>query len=104
MAITFSEILLGTMTLERNGQQFEVQIRQGNCLAVFITESETHYHLYWFFGDEKHLKRIKKAEGWILPDKIISCRLDTSHKESMTLLKHLVNEGVEVTCYKNIKR
>lgn len=100
MAITFSEILLGTITLERNGEQFEVQIRQGNCLAVFITESETQYHLYWFFADETHLKRIKKAEGWILPDKIVSCRLNINHKESITLLKHLTQEGIEVICYR----
>lgn len=100
MAITFSEVLLGTIVMEQKGEQFEVQIRQGNCLAVFITESKEHYHLYWFFADEKHLKNIKKHEGYILPDKIVSCRLNINYKESMTLLKHLTQEGIEVTCYR----
>lgn len=31
MAVTFNKDLLGTFTLEQNGNEFPIEIRRGNC-------------------------------------------------------------------------
>lgn len=36
--VIFNETVLGKMIIEQNEKEFEIQIRQGNCLAVFIYE------------------------------------------------------------------
>ena len=38
--LRYSEVRLGTLTIEQNGREFEIQIRQGNCLGVIATRRE----------------------------------------------------------------
>lgn len=100
MAIRFSEQMLGVMTIEQNGEKFEIQIRKGNCLAVFIYESEDRYHLYNFYADVEHIKNIKdNHDGKLLFDEVVSCRLNLRYKESQTLAKYFTMDGIEVICY-----
>lgn len=98
MAINFTEVLLGTIVIEQNGKEYEVQVRAGNCLAVLITKSEDAYYLYSFFADEQHLKNIAKEDGRVIWDNIVSCRLNMRYKECSKLLKYLVRQ-CEVVCY-----
>lgn len=36
MAIRYNKNVMGTITIKQGENKFKVQIRQGNCLAVFI--------------------------------------------------------------------
>lgn len=102
MPITFSEILLGSMKIEQNGKEFEIQIRKGNCLAVFIYETENEYHLYNFYADVEHIKNIKNNNnGKLLFDNVLSCSLNLKYKESVTLAKYFTMDGLTVSCYYN---
>ena len=58
MPVTFNKDLLGTFTLEQNGNEFPIEIRRGNCLAVMIFDKGDSYMLYNFFADEAHVKAI----------------------------------------------
>lgn len=101
MAITFNENLLGKMVIEQNGNEYEIEIRQGNCLAVFIYKTEDGYGLYNFYADLDHIKRIRKShEGKLLfYDKVVSCRLNLRYKEAQTLARYFAMDGVEVVGY-----
>lgn len=104
MALHYYEGLIGTMTIKQKHGTFEIQIRQGNCLAVFIhvrkdEESDGYIHtLYSFFADEAHLKKCMKTMGNPFGDEIVSIRLNMKYKESPKLLKHLV-KLCNVECY-----
>lgn len=104
MAVTYNENLIGTMTIKQREHTFEIQIRQGNCLAVFIhvrkdEEGDGYIHtLYMFFVDDAHLKRCMKEMGNPFGDEIVSIRLNMKYKESPKLLKHLV-KLCNVECY-----
>ena len=97
--ITFSEELLGTMIIKQSEREYKIEIRRGNCLAVFVHEREDEYHLYNFYVDESHIKRIIKSNDRLLFDDVVSCRLNLRYKESLTLAKYIVKDGVEVVCY-----
>ena len=76
MAIQYNGNTMGIITIDQKGNEFELQIRQGNCLAVIIHSNKeqdgTFTHtLMQFFSDEEHLKRIceivddcEKKECW----------------------------------------
>ena len=104
MALHYYEGLIGTMTIKQEHGTFEIQIRQGNCLAVFIhvrkdEESDGYIHtLYSFFADEAHLKKCMKMMGNPFGDEIVNIRLNMKYKESTKLLKHLV-KLCNVECY-----
>lgn len=104
MAVCYYEGLIGTMTIRQREHTFEIQIRQGNCLAVFIhvrkdEDSDEYIHtLYMFFADEAHLKRCMKTMGNPFGDEIVNIRLNMKYKESTKLLKHLV-KLCNVECY-----
>lgn len=103
MAIRYNKNVMGTITIKQGENKFKVQIRQGNCLAVFIhvskQEDGTYLHtLYSFFMDEAHLKCLVKNEGKSLWDKIVSIELNMYYKECATLLKHLV-KLYKIKCY-----
>lgn len=123
MALRYNGNIMGTVTIaqQRQGEdkprKYKIQIRQGNCLAVFL-------HVYkfknledpkrcWmqelinFLDDEQHLKNIVKEKktgvfaymlsaNWI--DKV---ELNLFYKESNTLLKYMVRDGLKVKCYYN---
>ena len=99
---------MGIITIDQNGQEFVLQIRQGNCLAVIIHSNKeqdgTFTHtLMQFFADEEHLKRMCKAvdkgeeKSPIFYD-VKSIRLNMRYKECSKLLKHLV-KYYEINCY-----
>lgn len=40
MAIQYNGNTMGVITIDQKGDEFELQIRQGNCLAVIIHSNE----------------------------------------------------------------
>lgn len=94
--------------------KYNLQIRQGNCLAVVIyvrkaTEEELaenpkgkwYHQLYTFFLDEKHCKNIMKEYGVIIDpiNNVVKCELNMYYKECWTLLKYFTKSGYKVKCY-----
>lgn len=103
MAVTFNKNVMGRITIRQGEKKFTIQIRQGNCLAVFIHVSKQEdrrylYTLYSFYVDEAHLKRIIKNDGNPFWDEVVSIRLNMYYKECTILLKHLVKFH-KVKCY-----
>lgn len=108
----YYETKLGEVTVKQGDEKFKVQIRQGNCLAVFVyirkaTEEELaknpdgkYYHmLYSFFADEKHCKNMMKEYGNVLGTDVVNVKLNMYYKESWTLLKYFVKSGYKVHCF-----
>ena len=100
--LRYNENRMGTLTIEQNGQEFEIQIRQGNCLAVFIHVSRcedgyTHM-LYSFFADVQHLKNIIKGSGEPFSDSVKRIQLNMRYKECYTMLRQLA-KFYTVECY-----
>lgn len=103
MAVTYNKNLMGTITIKQGENKFKIQIRQGNCLAVFIyvrkQEDGQYLHtLYSFYADVAHLNRIIKREGKPFYDEVVNIELNMYYKECATLLKHLVKFN-KVKCY-----
>lgn len=104
MAIQYNEETIGTMVIEQKGQKFGIQIRQGNCLAVFIhvekdDEGKGYIHtLYNFYVNEKHLKNLIEHYKNPFADKVLKMKLNMKYKESFILLKHLVH-FTKIECY-----
>ena len=101
MPVTFNKDLLGTFTLEQNGNEFPIEIRRGNCLAVMIFDQGDSYMLYNFFADEAHVKAIIRNSDHPKPlfhGEAKNFRLNMKFKESANLLQYIVKE-TEVTCY-----
>ena len=102
--IRYNGETIGTMVIEQKGQKFGIQIRQGNCLAVFIhvrkdEEGEGYIHtLYNFYSDEKHLKNLIKHYKNPFADKVLKMKLNMKYKESFILLRHLV-QFTKIECY-----
>lgn len=101
--ITYTEELLGKIQIKQKENVFEIEIRKGNCLAVFIhvgknQEGETIHTLYNFYADEQHLKNIIKNDKKIIFDEVLEIELNLAYKECYTLLKYFVNSGYEVKC------
>lgn len=91
----------------REGHNYKVQIRQGNCLAVMITVNKQadggYLHSLWsFFVDADHMRRISKHYGgdpFCGTTDVRSIKLNLAYKESNTLLKVFTKAGYKVTCY-----
>lgn len=96
--LRFTETLLGTMELVENGKKWTIEIREGNCLAVFVYKYEGEYCLYSFFCDSSHFRRMAKG-GKVFSDDVKRIRLNLRYKESRTLAKLFTQNGYEVTCY-----
>ena len=112
MALSYNGTTIGKIVIKQGENKFNLQIRQGNCLAVIInvrkaTEEELKEHpngkyihtLYNFYCDEHHLKNLLKNEGRVLFDEVISIELNMFYKENYTLLKYFVKSGYKVKCY-----
>lgn len=108
MAITYNANKMGTITINQGGQDFELQIRQGNCLAVIINvgkneNGETIHTLMQFFADETHLKKTCEAvdkgeeKAPIFYD-VKHIRLNMRYKECAKLLPYLVKH-YQIVCY-----
>lgn len=100
--LRYNENRMGTLTIEQNGQEFEIQIRQGNCLAAFIhvsrCENGYNHELYGFFADAQHLKNIIKGSGEPFADSVKRVQLNMRYKECYTMLRQLV-KFYRVECY-----
>ena len=121
MAIRYNGNIMGTVTIAQQRKdadkprKYKIQIRQGNCLAVFLHVYKQEnpedpkypwmHQLMNFLGDEQHLKNCVKdwkenvfaymlSADWI--DKV---ELNLFYKESNTLLKYMVRDGLKVKCY-----
>ena len=110
--IHYNGTKLGELVIRQNGKRFKIEIRQGNCLAVFVhirklKEGDEGYKrgmyrhtLYMFFGDETHLKRCcKEMKGDLFGDEVVSVKLNIYYKESMTLLKYMARCGYRTEAY-----
>lgn len=102
MAITFNK-KIGTMkvTQTRNGEThtFDIGIWQGNCLAVFISETKDKYFLYDFFDNEKHCAEIVKDYGSLFSNKVSDINLNLFYKSARRLLEVLIKYGYDVNGY-----
>lgn len=110
--IRYDATKLGTVTVKQDGKKYNIDIRSGNCLAVFVyirkaTEEELaknpngkYYHmLYSFFGDEKHCKNMMKAYGNVLGTDVVGIKLNMFYKQCWTMLKYFMKSGYKVKCY-----
>jgi hypothetical protein len=99
--VCYNETLLGKVTIVQNGNEFELEIRDGNCLSVIISVDykADKARLYSFYADEQHLKNIIKHDKKAFWDDVVRIRLNLKHKKANILLKHYVKCGYEVTCY-----
>ena len=120
--ISYNENIMGTITIaqqrkdEDEPRKFEIQIRQGNCLAVFLYVYKFEnledpkkcwmHQLMNFLADEQHLKSLTKNRehkdifAWMLnANWIDKVELNLFYKESNTLLKYMVRDGLKVECY-----
>ena len=108
MAITYNENVMGRIVISQNEQEFELQIRQGNCLAIIIHSAKQDdgdyiHTLMQFFTNEEHLKRMCKAvdkgeEKTPIFYDVKSIHLNMRYKECSKLLKYLV-KYYEINCY-----
>jgi len=117
MPLTYNGTTIGKVRIEQElgdiKQKFDIQIRQGNCLAVFLhsrklTPEEKKKHpgskcmhsLYTFLCDEQHCKNIMKDYGDIMcGETVLKVELNMYYKECWTLLKYFTKSGHKVTCY-----
>lgn len=110
---------IGTIRIEQEiggeKRKFNLQIRQGNCLAVIIhvrkaTKEELaenpegrYFHtLFAFYSDNDHLANIWKNDtkhDVLFGEKILKIRLNMYYKECSTLLKWYTKSGHKVECY-----
>ena len=120
MPLRYSSTTIGTFTLvqqredEEKPRKYKIQIRQGNCLAVFMNIYKEEnpkdpkrpwvHDLVCFFVDEAHIKRCMreyKTNFWysVLCGKLERIRLNMYYKENKILLKYFVKDGYNVQCY-----
>ena len=120
MAIRYNGNIMGTVTIaqqrkdEDKPRKYKIQIRQGNCLAVFLHVYKFEnledpkkcwmHQLINFFDDEQHIKNcMKNFPSHDCLDfffgKVVSVKLNLFYKESNILLKYFVRSGHKVTCY-----
>jgi len=121
MPLTYNKNVMGVITIaqqrkdEDKPRKYKIQIRQGNCLAVFLyvykqknpedSKRPWVHQLMNFLDNEQHLKNIVKdckhnVFAWMLSaDWIDKVELNLYYKESNTLLKYMVRDGLKVNCY-----
>ena len=136
MAIQYNGTVIGRLTLcqakrvkNENGEyvevkdekgrtvynKFPIQIRYGNCLAIFLhiykkenpenPERPWVHQLQSFIIDEDHLKNVIKdrKDGnvfeYILNGKLKNIRLNIYYKDMLTLARYMTRDGLKVTCY-----
>lgn len=91
--------------------KFRIQIRQGNCLAVFIhvykdPEPEDPkrpwvHQLQMFFANEQHIKNCLKEYTFenLFNGLLKNIRLNLFYSECRILLKYFTQQGLNVQCY-----
>lgn len=108
--IHYSSERLGTLVIKQGESKYKVQIRRGNCLAVFIyvykneknpEEGKYIHQLYSFFNDEQHMKNIIKNvdDHKLFGDDVVRVELNTYYKEAMTIAKYMARCGYRTILY-----
>lgn len=103
--INYTSERLGTLYIKRDGKKYAIQIRRGNCLAVFVyvyrQNKKWLHQLYNFFNDEEHIKNIiKNCNGDLFDDEVVSVELNTYYyKDVMKLIKHMAKCKYNINCY-----
>lgn len=97
-----------------NKHSFPIQIRKGNCLAVFMyiykqqepkdPEKPWVHQLVLFFADEQHIKNCLKdhqKDGFksIFNGQLKNIKLNLYYKQSQVLLKYMTRDGLKVQTY-----
>ena len=94
---------MGKMTIKQKENVYDVNIYNGNALAIFICEyeqnGEERYILYDFFADSKHCENIVKNGGKLFSDEVVDIQLNIWYLHAQKLLKILVKNGYKVSCY-----
>ena len=101
--LVYSNEIVGKVTIKQNGVCFDIEMRQSNCLAVFVfylmdENGIRHKKLYNVFADEQHIKNMKKEGYRPFFDEVVKIRLNMKYKENYKVLKYLV-EYYNVECY-----
>ena len=97
MINTNEKIIYGVM--KREGQ-LPIHIVAANCLcAMTYRTPNKELHLFNFYLDEAHIKRIIKNNGSMLLEPDYEISLNLYYKEANILLKYFVREGFKVECY-----
>ena len=98
--------VLGRISIEQNGNTFDLGIYEANCEygAVVWTgkdkNGEPRHTLMTFWADEQHMENIVKNEGSLMcGEKVTGAELNMYYKKNYTLLKYLMKSGYEVKCY-----
>lgn len=111
MPLTFDmKMEYGRMTIRQHSREgkprdYELKIVHGNCLAVWIYETEKDYQLYFFLADKAHGERcIKGNSDHTLLGKwkkdVVKVRLNMYYKDVCTkLLDLFMKSGYRVECY-----
>ena len=114
MALNYTGVTYGKVTIKQGDQKFTIDIREANCLCAFIhirkstpeelakygPDAKYIHSLYSFYNDEQHIKNIiKNNNGKPLWDEVISIKLNLYYKPCYTLLKYFTKAGYKVICY-----
>lgn len=100
----------GEVVIRQGATKYTIQIREGNCLAVFIHvmrnpnstgKQDKYIHtFYTFFCDVAHAKRVMKEYGKLFgSEEIVKCRLNIYHKNALTLSRLMAQSGYKVEVY-----
>ena len=114
MALEYTGITYGKVTIKQDGKNYTIDIRQCNCLCAFIyirkatpeelakygKKAKYIHELYSFYQNEQHIKNILKSNnGKLFWDEVVNIKLNLYYKPCYTLLKHFTKAGYKVTCY-----
>lgn len=104
--ITYGEI---KVRQKSDNRLVTIKIHWANALCAFIYHYKAEdgtkmVQLINFFADEKHIKNCEKNFKShdcldFFMGKIVSVKLNLFYKESNTLLKYMVRDGLKVKCY-----
>ncbi len=105
--LRYDATTIGKVVIKQGERKYNVEIRTGNCLAVFIhiykneecKKGECIHQLYMFFADEKHCKNILKNHDTLFGDEVVSIELNMYYETCWKLLKYMTLSGYKVKCY-----
>lgn len=95
---------MGKLTIRQKEREYEIDIYDGNVLAIFIYEyenekGENDYILFNFFADKKYCDNIIMHGDRLFRDEVVSIGLNLYYKNAQTLLDIFVKNGYKVSCY-----
>lgn len=111
MALYYNANTIGTFTLVQKSWKGQIQIRQGNALAIFLCiykdpkpqdpKRPWVHQLMSFFVDKEHMNRCLKETSWehLFAGKLQNIKLNLYYKEASVLLNSLTQAGYHVQCF-----